>query len=151
MGWLRRGLSLLDFALCSLRRRGLKNLALLSVYTLLVATLASVVFFTRAMQREAKLLLEEAPEIVVQRLSAGGHHLIPVGYAEAIRRSRDYRRSKNGCGVTTTIPEAAPTSPSWFPRHRAPCRNPAGPSWEAACFATRSSGHIKLFSIGVAG
>ena len=119
---MRRELSLLDFALSSLKRRGLKNLALLWAYTLLVATLASVLFFTRAMQREAKLLMEEAPEIVVQRLSAGRHDLIPVGYAETIRKIKGVQEAQerlwgyyydpgSGSNFTILVPPAQGSIP----------------------------------------
>jgi len=71
-------LNILDFALSSLWRRKAKNLSLLAVYALVVFITASLVFFTQALKREARLILAQAPDMVVQRLVAGRHDPIPV-------------------------------------------------------------------------
>ncbi len=76
---------LIDFTLASLWRRKGKNLSLLAVYTAVVFFLASVMFFTSALKKEAALLLRGAPEVVVQRLLAGRHDLIPADYIDKIR------------------------------------------------------------------
>jgi ABC-type lipoprotein release transport system permease subunit len=39
-------------------------------------------FFTHALKREAVIVLQDAPEIVVQRLVAGRQEMIPIGYIE---------------------------------------------------------------------
>jgi ABC-type lipoprotein release transport system permease subunit len=70
--------NILDFTLSSLWRRKGKNLALWVVYTLVVFSLGSVMFFTQALKNEAALVLRETPEIVVQKLMAGRHELIPL-------------------------------------------------------------------------
>jgi len=75
---------LLDFTLASLWRRKGKNLSLLLVYALVVFFLASVMFFTQAMKKEAGLLLSGAPEMVVQKLLAGRQELIPGAYIDKI-------------------------------------------------------------------
>lgn len=72
----------------SLGRRKGKNLALLMVYVLVVFSLASVLFFTQALKNEAALVLKETPEIIVQKLVAGRHDLIPQSYAKKIRSIR---------------------------------------------------------------
>ncbi|NTV14991.1 MAG: FtsX-like permease family protein [Desulfobulbaceae bacterium] len=82
---LQRQLHILDFTLAALLRRKGKNLALLLVYTLVVFFLASVMFFTQALKREAARLLSGAPEMVVQKMVAGRHELIPAAYLEKIR------------------------------------------------------------------
>lgn len=79
---------ILDFTLSSLLRRKGKNGALLLVYTLIVFILASVIFFAGALQREATLVLEEAPEIIVQRTMGGRYQPIPLAYAASISRMR---------------------------------------------------------------
>lgn len=71
-----RHYNILDFAIASLLRRKGKNLALLTIYTLIVALIASLIFFVQALKREASLLLQDAPDIVVQRLMAGRQDLI---------------------------------------------------------------------------
>ena len=80
--------NLLDFTLSSLLRRKGKNLALIVVYTLVVFSLGSVMFFTQALKKEASLILKETPEIIVQRVVTGRHDLIPLDYAQKIRRIR---------------------------------------------------------------
>jgi cell division protein FtsX len=82
--WVERQRNILDFTLSSLLRRMPKNLALASVYTLVVFLLASVMFFSSAVKREASLLLRDAPEITVQRILAGRHSPIPLSYVERI-------------------------------------------------------------------
>lgn len=76
--------NLIDFTLASLWRRKGKNLSLLAVYIVVVFFLGSVMFFAEALKREAALLLRGAPEVVVQKLTAGRHDLIPAGYMEKI-------------------------------------------------------------------
>ncbi|MBI5018647.1 MAG: FtsX-like permease family protein [Deltaproteobacteria bacterium] len=82
--WIDRQKNLLDFALQSLWRRKGKNVALVLVYTAIVFLLASVSFFTQSLKREAALLLQGSPEIVVQRVLAGRHDLIPLAYADRL-------------------------------------------------------------------
>jgi len=86
--WIERHRNILDFTLSSIVRRKRKNAALVSVYTLIVFLLASVLLFTYALREEASILLKEAPEMIVQRLVAGRHDLIPVTYIERIRAIR---------------------------------------------------------------
>ncbi|HSA97315.1 MAG TPA: FtsX-like permease family protein [Acidobacteriota bacterium] len=77
--------NVLDFTLSSLARRKGKNLALLAVYALLVFLVASVLFATSAIRKEAAALLREAPEMVVQRTVAGRQDPIPLSYLDQIR------------------------------------------------------------------
>ena len=83
--------NILDFALSSLLRRRTKNLSLLVVYTLIVFVIASLIFFVQALKREAAQILKEAPDMVVQRMVAGRHDLIPAGYGEQISAIRGVR------------------------------------------------------------
>jgi ABC-type lipoprotein release transport system permease subunit len=82
--WIERQRNILDFTLASLARRKAKNIALLLVYTVLVLLLASVMFFTHALRKEAALVLRDAPAVIVQRLAAGRHEMIPRKYMESI-------------------------------------------------------------------
>ena len=59
---------LLDFTLSSISRRKGKSLALLAVYAAVVFALASVLFFTEALRREARVVLRDAPELLVQQV-----------------------------------------------------------------------------------
>jgi ABC-type lipoprotein release transport system permease subunit len=82
--WLERQRNVVDFTLSSLARRRGKNLSLVAVYALLVFALASVLFFTHALRREAAIVLRDAPEVVVQRLAAGRHDLAPARWVGAL-------------------------------------------------------------------
>jgi ABC-type lipoprotein release transport system permease subunit len=82
--WFEKQRHLIDFTLASLLRRKGRNLGLLAVYTLLVFVLASVMLYTHALRREAAVILEGAPEVVLQRLVAGRHDLIAPGTIERI-------------------------------------------------------------------
>ncbi|MSN26871.1 MAG: FtsX-like permease family protein [Geobacter sp.] len=83
--------AIIDFTLSSLMRRKGKNAALLVVYTLVVTALASVMFFTKSIKTEAAAVLADAPELVVQRLVAGRHEMIPLSYVEKISSIRGIR------------------------------------------------------------
>jgi ABC-type lipoprotein release transport system permease subunit len=80
--------NILDFTLSSLWRRKGKNLALLAVYSLVVFSLGSVMFFIQALKNEAALVLKNTPEIVVQKLMAGRQELIPLNLIPAISAIR---------------------------------------------------------------
>jgi ABC-type lipoprotein release transport system permease subunit len=80
--------NILDFTLSSLLRRKGKNSALVVVYTLVVALLASVMFFTHSLKKEAALVLTDAPDMAVQKLLAGRYDLVPLKYIEKIKTIR---------------------------------------------------------------
>lgn len=93
--WIEKQRSLIDFTLASLARRKTRNLGLLAVYGLLVFVLASVMLFVHALRQEATAILEGTPEVILQRMVAGRHDLIPPGYLEKIGRIRGVQ-SKEG-------------------------------------------------------
>jgi ABC-type lipoprotein release transport system permease subunit len=69
---------IIGYAVRSLLRRWQKNVAVVAVYALVIFMLASVVFLTESLSREAVAVLGHAPEIIVQKLSAGRHGLTHV-------------------------------------------------------------------------
>lgn len=79
---------ILDFTLGALGRRKLKNLSLVVVYALVIFVLASVLLLTESMRHEARLVLAGAPEVLVQRMAAGRHDLIPARDIETLRGIR---------------------------------------------------------------
>jgi ABC-type lipoprotein release transport system permease subunit len=83
--WIERHKNILDFAVSSLLRRKWNNISLFCVYTLVVFMLGSVMFFTHSVKEEASLLLKNAPEMVIQRISAGRHTPIPAHYMDRIK------------------------------------------------------------------
>jgi len=86
--WIEKQRYIIDFTISSLLRRKVKNFGLLALYTLIVFILASTMFFTYSIKKEASLILKDAPEIVVQKIVAGRHDLFPVGYIDAIKNIR---------------------------------------------------------------
>ena len=82
--WLERQRYLLDFTLASLARRKGKNLALLLVYALVVFSVASVLFFAHALRQESRAVLKDVPELLVQRVVAGRHDLLPEAWVETV-------------------------------------------------------------------
>ncbi len=86
--------NIIDFMLASLWRRKGKNGALILVYAFVVFLLASVMFFARSIKEEAEMVLREAPEMMVQRLTAGRQDLVPASYMDAIREIRGVQSVK---------------------------------------------------------
>ncbi len=86
--WIERQRNIIDFTLSSLLRRKGKNVALLCVYTFVVFLLASVMFFVHSIKKEALNILKDSPEMVIQRMIAGRHELIPTGYIDKIKDIR---------------------------------------------------------------
>lgn len=83
-----RYLNILQYTIAALLRRRGKNFSLLVIFTFLIFVLASVMFFTTALKREAALLLEGAPDLVVQKMMAGRHDPIPLTYTTKIEGIR---------------------------------------------------------------
>lgn len=75
---------ILDFTLAALARRKARSLSLLAVYGVVVFALGSVQFFTQAVRQQAAQVLTGAPDLVVQRLSAGRHDLAPAAWVAAV-------------------------------------------------------------------
>ena len=94
MDFIRRQKYLIDFTLASLLRRKGKNLGLLLVYTMIVFLLASVMLFTHSLRKEAGIVLQESPEIILQRMVAGRHALVPADYLEKIGQVRGVTRKE---------------------------------------------------------
>lgn len=92
---MRRHLRILDFAIAGLLRSRVRSLVVIAVYSLLVCLFASLLVFVNALQREAHRLLDDGPDLVVQRIRGGRHVLTPVSRAAPIRGIR---------GVTGAVP-----------------------------------------------
>ncbi|WP_374278556.1 ABC transporter permease [Azonexus sp.] len=92
--WLEKQRHLIDFTLASLARRKTKNLGLLAAYATLVFVLASLTLFSNALRTEAAFVLAGSPEVILQRMVAGRHDLIPPGYLEKIGRIRGVQKQQ---------------------------------------------------------
>lgn len=86
--WLNRQRYLADYALASLGRRRGRTTALFCVYALLVAIIAALTLYAQALRREAALVLESAPSVVVQRLQGGRYAPVPAQYVDALKGIR---------------------------------------------------------------
>ena len=113
---------IIDYTLSSLLRRKGKNISLLVVYTFVIFLVASVMFLTNSIKREAALVLTDTPEMVVQRLVAGRHDLIPVSRMDAIKEIRGvlsvksrlwgyYYDATNGANYTLVVKEDLHNTP----------------------------------------
>ena len=94
MGWTNKQRNILDFAFNSLLRRKGKNSALFVVYAGIIFLVSSIVFSSESIKRESRILLENSPEIVVQRTVAGRHDLIPEQYIERLKSIRGVQEAK---------------------------------------------------------
>ncbi len=117
--WIQRQTNILDFTLSSLWRRKGRNAALIFVYTLVVFLLASAVFFVSSLKQEARIVLKNAPEVIIQRTVAGRHDFIPLYYREKISAIRGvssvkarlwgyYYDATAGANYTIMVPEEPP-------------------------------------------
>jgi len=116
--WIERQKNILDFTLSSIFRRKRKNIALMFVYTLIVFFLASVMLLADALKQQASILLDDSPEMIVQRTSAGRHDPIPLSYIDPIRTIRGvqsvrgrlwgyYFDQVTGANYTVIVPEGS--------------------------------------------
>ena len=81
---LRKHLNILDYTLSSLWRRRLKNLSVLLVFAGVIFLVASFELVTQALTETASLALRSAPEITIQRLSAGRQVAVPETYSKRL-------------------------------------------------------------------
>jgi hypothetical protein len=85
---MKRHLRIFDHAIATLLQSPARTLVVVSVYSMLVATVVSLVLYVDAHHREADALLASAPEIVVQRIRGGRHELLALDRAAEIREIR---------------------------------------------------------------
>ena len=83
---LQRQLNLLDYALMGLRRRWLKNCGLVVVFAAVIFLFASLQRLTSVLSEAARELLEEAPDITVQRMSAGRQTTLALTTADEVAK-----------------------------------------------------------------
>ena len=83
---MKKHLKILEFALSSLLRRKYKNLSIIFVFSTVTFVIASILFLTHSFKKEALSVLEGAPELIVQKVVAGRHALIPLQYMDKIKK-----------------------------------------------------------------
>ncbi len=89
---MRRSGYIIEYALSSLLRRWKKNLALLIIYSAVVAFFASVLFFTSALREQSRLVLDPLPELWIQKLSGGRLAPVANALADSLRHIRGVRK-----------------------------------------------------------
>jgi hypothetical protein len=90
----RRHARIVGYVLRSLARRWRKNLSVTVVYGVVIYLLASVVFLTQSLTAASLAGLAREPEIIVQKLSAGRHELIPVADLAPVSRIAGVRSGR---------------------------------------------------------
>jgi hypothetical protein len=117
--WIEKQRYIIDFTLSSLLRRKVKNMGLWVLYMLVVFLLASVMFYTHAIKKEAVNILRHSPEIMVQRMIAGRHDLFPLRYLDTLKAIRGvegvstrlwgyYYDGSSGANYTLLVPPEQP-------------------------------------------
>jgi len=81
-------LKILEFALAALLRRKFKNFAILAMFSFTVAILSSVLSLTHALKEETAYILQDVPDLIVQRVIGGRHDLIPLQYRKEVAAIR---------------------------------------------------------------
>jgi ABC-type lipoprotein release transport system permease subunit len=77
-------LYLLEFAINSILRAKGKNIFITTIFTLLIALLASIFFITSSIRYELDQTIESLPEIIIQKVRAGREYDIEVDRVEEI-------------------------------------------------------------------
>ena len=82
---LEKQFNILDFSLTSIWRRKQKNLGIMLVFALVIFLLGSFQMLTGALSNSAEAVLENTPEITIQKMSAGRQEAIPLAYKDKLR------------------------------------------------------------------
>ncbi len=77
-------INILDYSLSSIWRRKLKNIGIMLIFAAVISLLASFLMVTEALTDTAAKVLSHAPEITVQRMSAGRQESLPLDYAKRL-------------------------------------------------------------------
>lgn len=80
-----RHFNLIGYAIWNLKRNKLKNSLILLIYSFCVFLLSSVIMFSSSIREEAKEILSNAPDIIIQKNIAGRHELIDNTFLEKIK------------------------------------------------------------------
>jgi len=83
---LTKHVNILDYTLASLWRRKLKNISVLVVFSGVIFLVASFQMITQALTETAAQVLRSAPEITLQRMSAGRQVDIPEEYVRNLSK-----------------------------------------------------------------
>jgi len=79
-------INILDYSLSSIWRRKLKNISVMLVFSAVIFLLASFQMVTQALTGAAADSLAAAPEITLQRMSAGRQEAIALAYRDRLKK-----------------------------------------------------------------
>jgi len=78
--------NIVDYALSSVWRKKAKTLGVMAVFSAVIFLIASFQMTTKALTDMSQASLQHAPEITVQKMTAGRQESIPVAYIEKLNR-----------------------------------------------------------------
>ncbi len=87
-----RQLNFIDYALASLWRKKTKNLSVIIVFSAVIFLLASFQLVSNGLLERAQKSLAMAPEILIQKMTAGRQDSIPVAYQDKLNGIFGIRR-----------------------------------------------------------
>ncbi len=93
--FLDKQLNILDYSLSSLWRRKLKNFSIVIVFGAVIFLVASFQLTTNSLTKSAAKSLVHAPDLTIQKMSAGRQESIPLAYVEKL---------KSVFGITKVVP-----------------------------------------------
>ena len=149
-----RHLRILDAAIASLVRSRVKTCVVISVYSFLICMLASLLLYVTALRKESHVLLQHAPELIVQRLQGGRHDLIPIERAEQIRNLRGVLEATPRVWGYYYDPPSGATLTFWgarsVPREALEFREgaPIGDGESGACIVGYGVAEMRFLGIG---
>lgn len=82
--FIEKQLNLLDYSLSSLWRRKMKNGSVMLIFAAVIFLVASFQMLTGSLVSTADRILADAPEITIQRMSAGRQESIPLSYKDRL-------------------------------------------------------------------
>lgn len=82
---LEKHLNILDYSLAALWRKKLKSAGVLTIFSVVIFLIASFQLTTSSLTETAIRFLDTAPEITIQKMTAGRQESIPLSYIEKLK------------------------------------------------------------------
>lgn len=78
-------LNFIDYAIWNLKKKLLKTLFIFIIFSFCIFFISSVIMFTSSLKKEAKNILSDAPDIIIQKIIAGRHELIEKSVIDKVK------------------------------------------------------------------
>jgi ABC-type lipoprotein release transport system permease subunit len=85
-------ISIIHYAILSLLRRWRKQLGLTLIYALVVAFYASIIFFIASLRLETQMVLQNIPELWVQKIAGGRLVSMQTNFLDSLKNIRGVRQ-----------------------------------------------------------